>query len=162
MVMRKQTPVPSAMKQWSVLKKAFPFSTGGVRKNRLDWRTELQPSPLSDCYRIRLLYSLEKSPKVFVEEPELQKRDGSGPPHRYRDGSLCLYLPSANEWTRHMYLAETILPWTSEWLLHYEIWLGTGEWCGGGFHPGDGIEHEKEPDQDRSQIDRMSNRPHQN
>ena len=33
-----------------------------------------------------------------------------------------------------MYLAETILPWASEWLAHYEGWLYTGEWKGGGVH----------------------------
>ena len=34
-----------------------------------------------------------------------------------------------------MNIAETIIPWASEWLLHYEIWLATGEWQGGGIHP---------------------------
>lgn len=140
MVMKTQTKAPNVMKQWLLLKKAFPYCEGGVRRNRLDWRAELQPSNLSDSYNVRLLYSLEMSPKTFVLNPELQERDGIGPPHRYRDGSLCLYMPEANEWNKHMYLSETIIPWVSEWLLHYEIWLGTGEWCGGGFHPGDGTE----------------------
>ena len=35
----------------------------------------------------------------------------------------------------NMLLATTIFPWTAEWLLHYEIWLATGEWTGGGYHP---------------------------
>lgn len=29
-------------------------------------------------------------------------------------------------------LGRTIVPWTIEWLFYYEIWLGIGEWCGGG------------------------------
>lgn len=37
-----------------------------------------------------------------------------------------------------MLLAKTILPWTAEWLLHYEVWLVTGEWVGGGVHPNGG------------------------
>lgn len=34
-----------------------------------------------------------------------------------------------------MYLNATIIPWTSEWLFNYEVWLATGEWRGGGMHP---------------------------
>lgn len=29
-----------------------------------------------------------------------------------------------------MSIADTIVPWTSLWLHHYEIWLATGIWCG--------------------------------
>jgi len=36
-----------------------------------------------------------------------------------------------------MSLADTILPWASLWFFYYEIWLATGEWVGGGEHPGD-------------------------
>jgi hypothetical protein len=32
-------------------------------------------------------------------------------------------------------IADTIVPWTAEWLVHYEIWLMTGEWYGGGDWP---------------------------
>lgn len=49
--------------------------------------------------------------------------------------SLGLYYPPAREWRQSMLLAGTILPWTSEWLLHYETWLATGVWTGGGIHP---------------------------
>lgn len=31
-----------------------------------------------------------------------------------------------------MLIANTIVPWTSEWLFYYEIWLATGQWHGGG------------------------------
>ena len=34
-----------------------------------------------------------------------------------------------------MLLADTIVPWAAEWLMHYELWLVTGEWTGGGDHP---------------------------
>ncbi len=36
-----------------------------------------------------------------------------------------------------MTLADTILPWASLWLFYYEVWLATGEWVGGGEHPGE-------------------------
>lgn len=31
-----------------------------------------------------------------------------------------------------MFLAMKIVPWAAEWLLFYEIWTITGEWCGEG------------------------------
>jgi hypothetical protein len=31
-----------------------------------------------------------------------------------------------------MLLADSIVPWASEWLFFYEFWLVTGEWDGGG------------------------------
>ena len=33
---------------------------------------------------------------------------------------------------RAMLIVDTIVPWTAEWLLHYEVWLATGEWLGDG------------------------------
>jgi hypothetical protein len=131
------TRIPKLITQWRALKKDFPDSTGGVRQNQLRWIATLQPNPLCAAYRIRLEYSLERTPKVFVEDPALQPREGQQIPHQYRNKSLCLYLPKANEWNSQMYLVDTIVPWTSEWLYHYELWHATGDWHGGGVHPFD-------------------------
>ena len=47
---------------------------------------------------------------------------------------LCLYYPKYGEWKNYMYIADTIIPWTIEWLYYYEMWRITGEWLGGGIH----------------------------
>lgn len=103
------------------------------------WDGRLTPTALSDSYRIRLTYSLEdhNSPRVFMIDPAMRLVDGALPEHVYKneDGRLCLFLPRSGEWNQAKPLADTIVPWASEWLLHYEIWLGTGKWCGGGVHP---------------------------
>jgi hypothetical protein len=83
-----------------------------------------------------MTYRPPKSPRIFVIDPPLERRNGRLPPHRYSEGNLCLYLPNANEWGSHMLLAHTIVPWASEWLMHYELWLIDGKWHGGGVHPG--------------------------
>lgn len=124
-------------KQMAALKRAFPDSNAVVKRNKLQWISRLTPSPLSETYRIRLEYSLEKSPKVFVEEPPITEPEGRRLEHRFPDGSLCLYVPGVGEWQPEMLLVETIVPWTSEWLFHYELWLLTGEWYGGGIAPSD-------------------------
>jgi hypothetical protein len=56
-------------------------------------------------------------------------------PHVFGGEDLCLYYEG--EWTSEMALVETIVPWASEWLVHYELWLITGEWGGGGHQPGE-------------------------
>ena len=51
-----------------------------------------------------------------------------------RNKSVTDYYKRAKEWDKTKFIAETIIPWTSEWLLHYEIWVATGTWHGGGIH----------------------------
>ncbi|GAB3967002.1 hypothetical protein GCM10027615_15560 [Plantactinospora veratri] len=54
----------------------------------------------------------------------------SGCPHVYPADELCLYYPGG--WKQNMLLSTTVVPWTAEWLMHYELWLVTGRWSGGG------------------------------
>jgi hypothetical protein len=63
----------------------------------------------------------------------LESRPGESLPHVFPDGTLCLHLD--HEWTTNMLASDTIVPWTSEWLINYEIWKATGEWFGGGQWP---------------------------
>ena len=111
----------------------FPGTKAIIRRSKLTWLGRITPSPLSLTYVVRVGYKLGKRPDVNVVEPELQFRDGEKPPHLFPGEQLCLCLPG--EWDGSMLLANTLLPWSAEWLLHYEIWLATGEWCGGGVHP---------------------------
>jgi hypothetical protein len=101
--------------------------------NILVWKGKLQPTPLSQEYTIRLRYRLNKRPEVHVIDPVLKVPEGENLLHVFSGDELCLYF--YGEWQPDMNIAETIIPWVSEWLLHYEIWLATGEWQGGGIHP---------------------------
>jgi hypothetical protein len=79
---------------------------------------------------VRLDYRHGGFPRVGVLSPALESRLDQPLPHFYREGVLCLHLEG--EWHPDMFLATTTLPWASEWLVHYEIWLATGVWYGGG------------------------------
>ena len=98
----------------------------------------LKPSPLGDTYKIKLDYDLNDRPEVFVISPKpLPLANGETElPHCYNNKTqkLCLYYPKTNEWNKEMFLSKTIIPWVYDWLYHYEIWVGTGEWTGGGVH----------------------------
>lgn len=117
------------------LKKAFPNSHMQIDRSSLTWIADITPSPLSNTYKVRLDYKLSESPQIYVLKPVLIVPEGKRPPHTYPQERLCLYYPRAGEWRGDLLLSQTIVPWISEWLLHYEIWLVTGQWCGGGIHP---------------------------
>jgi hypothetical protein len=127
--------VKSLALQQARLQRLFPEAACRIQRNMLTWVGRLTPTALSDTYEVRVTYSLEDYPRAYLVEPKMQRRDGDLPPHIYEEGRLCLYLPDSGDWNRTKLLAETIVPWASEWLLHYEIWLATGTWCGGGVHP---------------------------
>jgi hypothetical protein len=117
------------------LKKVFPESRYLIRRNCLSWEGDLTPSTLSKTYAVQLIYKLNKSPDIQVTKPKLVAPEGRRLAHTYSGKRLCLYYPGVGEWRGDLLLAKTIIPWISEWLINYEIWLGTGKWCGGGIHP---------------------------
>jgi len=127
-------PVPMAV-QMARLIRAYPGSQASLKRDVLCWVADLTPTPLSRTYRVKLEMHKDGKPEVRLVHPTLQTRDGQRCPHLYPGGVLCLYLPGAFEWTKEMQLVGTVVPWISEWLAHYEVWLATGVWTGGGVHP---------------------------
>lgn len=95
----------------------------------------VQPTELSGPYKVHITYRLPNQPAVSLVDPPLQHRNGDWPDHIYENRDLCLYRPKYRDWTPARILAETVVPWISEWLACYEVWLLTGEWLGGGEHP---------------------------
>jgi hypothetical protein len=111
----------------------FPEVRAKLKPDRLIWTGKIQPTPGSRVYTVRITYEPGRFPRVRVVSPALQPRPGEALPHLFSDGTLCLHLD--NEWTPDMLIADTTLPWTSEWLINYEIWKATGDWYGGGQWP---------------------------
>lgn len=125
---------PSLALQKAALRNFFPAGRVLIRQSELVWEGDLTPSSMSRTYRVEMRYKTGKYPSVRINAPELKTRSGEPLPHVYSNGNLCLFYPKAREWHGGLLLAKTVLPWTSEWLFHYEIWLASGEWCGGGYH----------------------------
>lgn len=127
--------------QMMTLRAAYPSASCELHNGTLFWMGKVKPTPLSREYDVVLIYSDSQVPKVWVIGDGLQKIDDPGFPHKYDVDAknnmvqICLY--RYREFTRDKFLANTIIPWTIEWLYFYEIWLATGEWCGGGEHPGE-------------------------
>lgn len=124
-------------KQAYGLRTLFPNSRCSTHRETLDWTGVISPTPLSDSYTINISYKKGWNPKTYVLNPKLAVVPGKKLPHVYNQEKqyLCLYYPrGGGEWNSSMSIAITIVPWASEWLFFYELWLATGEWIGGGIH----------------------------
>lgn len=122
--------------QYMLMKRRFPEFSCAVRGGVLRCDGDVQPTPLSDLYRIRLTYKLRSEPEVHVVQPILKQRSPTERiPHVYPGNRLCLFLPGIGEWRATDPIADTVIPWTATWLYFYEVWFATGEWLGEGQHP---------------------------
>lgn len=130
--MRHRSPYLSVAQQAFAIHALLPEAKVTLGANtRLAAIADLQPTPVSRRYTVGIDYCQGGVPEVRVLTPELALHPGAGAlPHTYPDDTLCLHLPG--HWRPTMFIAHTTIPWTSEWLLYYEIWLVTGQWHGGG------------------------------
>ena len=110
------------------LRSIFPDAELVMRRNRLSWKGRLQPCELSRIYTVQVTYTRGRYPVTRILDPQLRATETGFLPHTYSDKSLCLH--DVAQWAEHMLIVDTIVPWTAEWLLHYEVWLATGEWLG--------------------------------
>lgn len=147
----KSSPI-SLIQQKVALCSAYKGASCNIDKknNQLRWSGKIKPTALSKEYTIILVYHHGESPKVLVVGDELEKLDDPNFPHKYNIDAknkmvrICLYRHS--EFNSSKLLANTIIPWTVEWLYFYELWLATGEWLGGGEHPDAGKPKIDDPD----------------
>ena len=118
-------------RQIAGMRAAFPrFQHRLGRDREVTWVGTLQPSPSSPAYTVRIVYRRRGVPKVKVLNPPLEPQA----PHRYRDGTLCLYWPKEWRWTDDQSIALTIVLWSALWLQYYEIWRLLGVWMGPSSH----------------------------
>lgn len=118
------------MQQAIAISRAFPGFRIVQAHPALVMEGRLQPRALSPSYRLSVILRLHRSPEVRVLSPVLR----SNAPHRYKDGSLCLYWPVEWRWADDQSVSKTMLPWAAIWLYFYELWLDTGHWLGPSSH----------------------------
>lgn len=150
----------SLIVQEGTLKKTFPDGLiKRFREESLTWTCSVTPSPLSSTYKIKLKYVRNDGIQVYVIEPKplALAEDKKKLPHVYStpEQRLCLYYPNRVEWNVGMLYIKTIIPWACEWLCHYEIWVCTGIWHGGGINHE--TEAEKQANKQKENIDEAKN-----
>ena len=111
-------------------------------KSRIHLKGKLKPN--GRPYEVEIFYELHRKstgphamPEVTATDPLLHRRSSQPEqpiPHVYVNPQipylprLCLYDPASDEWHPGLSLADTIVPWTAEWLWRYEFWLQAGIW----------------------------------
>jgi hypothetical protein len=139
----------SLAQQAAGLKIAYPTAQLSIARGILVWRNWLQPMAFSMRYLVEVTYQPRRYPSTRVLEPN-NLRDlakGERIPHLYSQNmqELCLFYPNGQEWNASKPLDRTIVSWACEWIVHFESWLFTGEWNGGGVHPLVGREKSERP-----------------
>lgn len=119
------------------LQRLYPDGNGRIARDRLVWQGKLKPSAFSREFLTQIEYQEGHFPTTRVLQPSIRELAGDRKlPHVFCGvgDPLCLFYAPAREWNSSMLIARTILPWTCEWLFHFEAWLFTGKWDGGGVH----------------------------
>lgn len=124
--------------QEGALKSYFPQSIIRRRgEQEIIWEGSLTPNALSATYDLKLHYCFKDGLKVFVTHPAplplAKGKDALPHVYSHKKQELCLYYPKTHEWDTSYLYVHTIIPWAAEWLLHYELWVCTGIWSGGGI-----------------------------
>lgn len=139
----------SVCQQTRIMRRAWPdFQLLDRTRTMALWEGPLRPLSRAYTVRVRLHQDprLEREqeppvPEVTVIDPLLRHRAECPEepiPHHYPNCEapdlplLCLCDPAAHEWRYGLRVADTIIPWTIDWLACYEMWLATGAWVGGG------------------------------
>ena len=112
-------------------------------KHQAAWEGELRP--LHKTYTVGIIFRVAPlgpgvpNPVVMVLNPLLHGRNempDEAIPHVYGNPWspllpwLCLFHPPTDKFDpRRHSAADTVIPWTIEWLACYEGWLATGRTC---------------------------------
>ncbi|OYU79260.1 MAG: hypothetical protein CFE23_14830 [Flavobacterium sp. BFFFF1] len=120
--------------EMKLLKNNFPFLKFQIREGKLICYGSCQPTDLSPIFNYRIEWAPGLNPKVFVISPQIEYDDDI---HMYSDKSLCLYYPKDFIYDFKSHIHDTIVPWTHEWFLFYELYQIKGKW----LHPY--VDHKK-------------------
>ena len=129
---------PELLQHCQKVKRSFPTAQTKFSSGKAEVYLKVRPTSASIEYEIKIVARTNRQTvDIFVVNPKIGLYENERRvPHMYSNGALCLYYPEYNEWNYTDSWAETLIPWTSLWLFYYEIWFETGEWLGGGIHPG--------------------------
>jgi len=122
--------IPVSNKQFSIavqdmfLRQRFPQFKFNWHNGTGVWRGTLQPREMSPVYSVLVRYKMRTVPRVWVTSPPLRP----DAPHKYNDGSLCLFWYKEWNWSPDQDISATMIPWAALWLYYYELWLDTDEW----------------------------------
>jgi hypothetical protein len=131
------------------LARRYPESEVILTRHELVWSGRLSPAEYSHSYEVVISHNLHLAPLVYVVRPRLEVVTGKHLPHVFALNTLCLHTLS-RPWIASRLIADTLVPWASEWLFFYELWLATGgEWFGEGVHSATDSRDPRKPNREK-------------
>ena len=126
---------PLSLRQQAEAMKLYAQLSTKLANRTATWRGPWRPTDLSDTYEIQVTGRFLKRPVISILWPVLELAKGKTRlPHVYPGGQSDICVHVETDWNPSMRIAYTIMPWVSQWLYFYEVWLQTGEWIGKGTH----------------------------
>ncbi|MEX2336633.1 MAG: hypothetical protein WD555_05125 [Fulvivirga sp.] len=126
---QKSNPTAVIHVEKKLVEKNYKFLDCRIDKGILYCYGEYQPTSESNNYSYRIKYDPLDKPKVKVISPFIEYNDDI---HMFpKDKTLCLYHKTDLTWDTTYHLYDTIIPWTHEWFVFYELYQFIGEW----LHP---------------------------
>jgi hypothetical protein len=126
----------SASKQLEKIIELFPnLEVIKTKGNSFEVIIKLCPTIVSKSYDVKICYDKYSGVDVYVINEKLEvAKNRKKLPHVYShpEQKLCLFSWKKRQWTKEKLISTTIIPWASEWLEFYELWLISGKWLGGG------------------------------
>lgn len=126
----------SVSSQFERLKSSFPnLVVEELSKTKLIVVIQIRPDVFSREYDVKIVYETGKSVLVFIVNEKLKIAENRTKlPHVWDNElqKICLYSREGGKWSSEKSIISTVVPWASEWLFYYELWLIDGLWKGGG------------------------------
>lgn len=114
--------------QRKLVEENFPFLDCTIQNKVLICSGWMQPDNCKEKYKIKIEYVAGHEPKSTILYPIIEPRKEI---HMYKDHSLCLHYPPDMKWNEKIKIYEYTVPWISEWVIFYEIYLiNGGKWEG--------------------------------
>ncbi|MBI3137732.1 MAG: hypothetical protein HYZ15_04025 [Sphingobacteriales bacterium] len=106
-----------------MIEEQYPFLQCSIQNKVLVCTGWLQPDNCRDKYKVKVEYVAGHEPKSTVLWPKIEP---SRDIHMYKDHSLCLHYPKDMPWNEKIKIYQYTIPWISEWIVFYEIYLING------------------------------------
>jgi hypothetical protein len=114
--------------QKKMIEQEYDFFICTIKNNVLICSGWLQPDGCKNKYKIKIEYVAGFEPKSTILSPKIEPCKEI---HMYNDHSICLHYPEDMKWSEQIKITNYTIPWISEWIIFYELFLiNRGNWKG--------------------------------
>lgn len=120
---KKVVKYPVLLIQKKQMEKYYSYLNYEIKNNVLICKGWIQPEGCKVSYKIKIEYVSGHEPKSTILSPKIEPCKEI---HMYNDYSLCLHYPPDMHWNAQVPIHAFTLPWISEWVVFYELYLING------------------------------------